>query len=61
MILYLVTLNTDEHILIIAKNEESAKSYAFSVMEFGTWIESVEFIAIVQHDIYLEGGILKKF
>lgn len=60
MRLYLVTLNSDEHILIIAKNEESAKSYAFSVMEFGTWIKSVEFIAMV-HDVYLEGEILKKF
>lgn len=58
--LYLVTLNSDEHILIVASDKESASDYCLSVMHFGEWIESVEFIAVVGGD-YQEGEIIKKF
>lgn len=58
--LYLVTLNTDEHILIVASEEEIAGDYCLPVMHFGEWFESIEFIAVVEGD-FEEGEIIKKF
>lgn len=57
--LYLVTLNSDTHILIVASDEFVAGDYCLPVMHFGEWIESIEFIAFVGGD-YQEGEILKK-
>ena len=58
--LYLVTLNSNEHILIVASEEEIAGDYCLPVMHFGEWIESIEFIAVVEGD-FDEGEIIKKF
>lgn len=58
--LYLVTLNSNEHILIVTSEEEIAGDYCLAVMRFGEWIESIEFIAVVGGD-FEEGEILKRF
>lgn len=58
--LYLVTLNSNEHILIVTSKEEIAGDYCLAVMRFGEWIESIEFIAVVGGD-FEEGEILKRF
>ena len=58
--LYLVTLNSNEHILIVTAEEETAGDYCLPVMHFGEWIESIEFIAVVGGD-FEEGEILKRF
>lgn len=58
--LYLVTLNSGEHILIVASEENVAGDYCLPVMSFGQWIEGIEFIAVVAGD-YIEGEIIKKF
>ena len=58
--LYLVTLNSNEHILIVASDKELASDYCLPVMNFGEWVEDVEFIAVVGGD-YIEGEIIKKF
>ena len=58
--LYLVTLNSDTHILIVASEEDIAGDYCLPVMHFGEWIKSIEFIAVVVGD-FQEGEILKKF
>lgn len=58
--LYLVTLNSDTHILIVASEKNVAGDYCLPVMHFGEWVESIEFIAVVCGD-YQEGEILKKF
>lgn len=58
--LYLATLNSNDHILIVASSEDIAGDYCLPVMHFGEWIESIEFIAVVGGD-YIEGEILKKF
>ena len=58
--LYLVTLNSSEHVLIIASDKESANDYCLPIMNFGEWVEDVEFIAVVGGD-YQEGEIIKKF
>ena len=58
--LYLVTLNSDEHILIVASDKELASDYCLPVMNFGEWVEDVEFIAVVGGD-HQEGEIIKKF
>lgn len=57
--LYLATLNSDEHILIVASEENIARDYCLPAMSFGEWIESIEFIAVVDGD-FQEGEILKK-
>ena len=58
--LYLVTLNSDAHILIVASEENVAGDYCLPVMHFGEWVESIEFIAVVGGD-FEEGEILKRF
>ena len=58
--LYLVTLNSDIRILIVASDEFVAGDYCLPVMHFGDWIESIEFIAVVGGN-YQEGEILKRF
>lgn len=58
--LYLVTLNSGAHILIVATEKNVAEDYCLPVMRFGEWIESIEFIAVVGGD-YQEGEILKRF
>lgn len=58
--LYLVTLNSDVRILIVASEENVAGDYCLPVMHFGEWIESIEFIAVVGGD-FEEGEILKRF
>jgi hypothetical protein len=58
--LYLVTLNSNDHILIVASSEDIAGDYCLPVMHFGEWVESIEFIAVVGGD-YQEGEIIKKF
>lgn len=58
--LYLVTLNSGIRILIVASEENVAGDYCLPVMHFGEWVESIEFIAVVDGD-YQEGEILKKF
>lgn len=58
--LYLVTLNSNTRILIAASSEDIAKDYCLSIMTFGEWVESIEFIAVVGGD-YQEGEIIKKF
>lgn len=58
--IYLITLNSDEHILIVASDKELASVYCLPIMNFGEWVESIEFIAVVGGD-YQEGEILKKF
>ena len=58
--LYLVTLNSDTRILIVASDENVAGDYCLPVMHFGEWIESIEFIAVVGGD-FEEGEILKRF
>lgn len=58
--LYLVTLNSDTRILIIASSKDIAEDYCLPIMDFGEWVESIEFIAVVGGD-YQEGEILKKF
>ena len=58
--LYLVTLTGDEHILIVASDKELASDYCLPVMNFGQWVEDIEFIAVVGGD-YIEGEIIKKF
>ena len=58
--LYLVTLNSDARILIVASDENVAGDYCLPVMNFGEWIESIEFIAVVGGD-FEEGEILKRF
>lgn len=58
--LYLVTLNSDTHILIVASEENVAGDYCLPVMHFGEWVESIEFIAVVGGD-FEEGEILKRF
>ena len=57
--LYLITLNSDTRILIVASEENVAGDYCLPVMNFGEWIESIEFIAAVDDD-FQEGEILKK-
>lgn len=59
--LYLVTLNSNDHILIAASSEDIAGDYCLPVMHFGEWIESVEFIAVVGGDYHEEDEIIKKF
>lgn len=58
--LYLVTLNSDTRILIVASEENVAGDYCLPVMHFGEWVESIEFIAVVGGD-FEEGEILKRF
>lgn len=58
--LYLVTLNSDARILIVASEENVAGDYCLPVMHFGEWVESIEFIAVVDSD-FEEGEILKRF
>lgn len=58
--LYLVTLNSDTRILIVASEENVASDYCLPVMHFGEWIESIEFIAVVGGN-FEEGEILKRF
>lgn len=58
--LYLVTLNSDTRILIVASDENVVGDYCLPVMHFGEWIESIEFIAVVGGD-FVEGEILKRF
>ena len=58
--LYLVTLNSDARILIVASDENVAGDYCLPVMNFGEWVESIEFIAVVGGD-FEEGEILKRF
>ena len=58
--LYLVTLNSDTRILIVASDENVAGDYCLPVMHFGEWFESKEFIAEVGGD-FEEGEILKRF
>ena len=58
--LYLVTLNSDEHILIVASEENIAGDYCLPAMHFGEWVENIEFIAVVGGD-FEEGEILKRF
>lgn len=58
--LYLVTLNSDTRILIVASDENVAGDYCLPVMHFGEWFESIEFIAEVGGD-FEEGEILKRF
>lgn len=58
--LYLVTLNSDTHILIVASEKTVASDYCLLVMNFGEWVESIEFIAVVGGD-FEEGEILKRF
>lgn len=58
--LYLVTLNSNEHMLIVASEESLAGDYCLPVMHFGEWIESIEFIAVVGGD-FVEGEVLKRF
>lgn len=58
--LYLVTLNSDTRILIVASEENVAGDYCLPVMRFGEWVESIEFIAVVGGD-FEEGEILKRF
>ena len=60
MNLYLVTLNGNDHVLIVSSNKELASDYCLPVMSFGQWVENVEFISAVSGD-YQEGEILKKF
>jgi hypothetical protein len=57
--LYLVTLNSDTHILIVASSEDVAGDCCLPIMHFGEWIERIEFISIVVGN-YQEGEILKK-
>lgn len=57
--LYLVTLNSNIHILIAASSKDIAEDYCLPIM-FGEWVESIEFIAVVGGD-YQEGEIIKKF
>lgn len=57
--LYLVTLNNDTRILIVASEENVAGDYCLPIMHLGEWIESIEFIAVVGGN-YQEGEILKK-
>ena len=59
--LYLVTLNSNTHILIVASSEEIAKDYCLPIMSFGEWFESIEFIVVVGDDYHEEGEIIKKF
>ena len=58
--LYLVTLNSGIYILVVASNRDVAGDYCLPIMNFGEWVESTEFIAVVGSD-YSEGEILKKF
>lgn len=58
--IYLITLNSDEHILIVASDKEVASDYCLPIMNFGEWVESIEFIAVAGGD-YQEGEIIKKF
>ena len=58
--LYLVTLNSDTRILIVASEKNVAGDYCLPVMHFGEWVESIEFIAVVGGD-FEEGEILKRF
>lgn len=58
--LYLVTLNSDTRILIVASEENVVGDYCLPVMHFGEWVESIEFIAVVGGD-FEEGEILKRF
>jgi hypothetical protein len=58
--LYLVTLNSDTRILIVASEENAAGDYCLPVMRFGEWVESIEFIAVVGGN-FEEGEILKRF
>ena len=58
--LYLVTLNSDARILIVASEKTVASDYCLLVMNFGEWVESIEFIAVVGGD-FEEGEILKRF
>lgn len=58
--LYLVTLNSDTHILIAASSKDVVGDYCLPIMHFGEWVESIEFISVVGGD-YQEGEILKKF
>lgn len=58
--LYLVTLNSGAHILIVASEENVVGDYCLPVMHFGEWVESIEFIAVVGGD-FEEGEILKRF
>ena len=58
--LYLATLNSGAHILIVASEENVAGDYCLPVMHFGEWVESIEFIAVVGGG-FEEGEILKRF
>lgn len=58
--LYLVTLNSDTRILIVASEENVAGDYCLAVMHLGEWIEDIEFIAVVGGN-FEEGEILKRF
>ena len=58
--LYVVTLNSDEHILIVASEKNVASDYCLPAMHFGEWVENIEFIAVVGGD-FEEGEILKRF
>lgn len=59
--LYLVTLNSNTHILIAASSEDIAKDYCLPHMRFGEWFESIEFIVVIGDDYHEEGEIIKKF
>lgn len=58
--LYLVTLNSDTRILIVASEKNVAGDYCLPAMHFGEWVENIEFIAVVGGD-FEEGEILKRF
>lgn len=44
--LYLVTLNSESRVLIVASSKNVAGDYCLPVMHFGEWIETIEFIAL---------------
>ena len=59
--LYLVTLNSNKHILIVASDKGLVSDYCLPIMRFGEWIEDIEFIVVVGDDYHEDGEIIKKF
>lgn len=59
--LYLVTLNSGIHILIVGSTEDIARDYCLPYLRFSEWIECIEFIVVVGDDYHEEGEIIKQF
>jgi hypothetical protein len=58
--LYLITLNDNTHVLIVASSKSIAEYYCLQIVSYCQYIKTVELIGGIGGD-HEEGEILKKF